>query len=216
MPKSKTRKNKPTTQAKTKSGGPGYGANIGKTSGKTNLVASLVAAVVIVGAGFYWWTAKQANTEIEAEVVALAKDGQATLENVRTTTSQGNGHLGIGQEKRYVEPFPTSGDHAASGINAGFYSREIPKINLVHNLEHGNIVIYYDTPGDAAITTLKSWTSRYTGGWDGVVAVPSAGLGDTIVLTAWTKLMRLETFDQAAAAAFMDAYRGRGPENKVR
>ena len=36
------------------------------------------------------------------------------------------------------------------------------------------------------------------------------------VLTAWTKTLRLSSFDAALAAAFVDAYRGRGPEHPVR
>ena len=40
--------------------------------------------------------------------------------------------------------------------------------------------------------------------------------GEAIVLTAWTKRLRLDPFDPAAAAAFIDAYRGRGPEHPVR
>ena len=44
------------------------------------------------------------------------------------------------------------------------------------------------------------------------MAVPKQGLGQTIELTAWTKLLRLETWDAALAAAF----RGRGLENPVR
>ena len=35
-------------------------------------------------------------------------------------------------------------------------------------------------------------------------------------MTAWRKRLRLKTFDASAAAAFIDAYRGRGPENPVR
>jgi hypothetical protein len=37
-----------------------------------------------------------------------------------------------------------------------------------------------------------------------------------VVLTAWRKILKLDTFEPASAAAFVDAYRGRGPENKVR
>jgi hypothetical protein len=35
-------------------------------------------------------------------------------------------------------------------------------------------------------------------------------------LTAWTKKLSLVQFDEAAAAAFIDAFRGRGLENPVR
>ncbi len=63
---------------------------------------------------------------------------------------------------------------------------------------------------------LKDWASLFSGNWSGVVAVPSSGLGKAVVLTAWRKILKLDAFEPAAAAAFVDAYRGRGPENKVR
>ncbi len=78
------------------------------------------------------------------------------------------------------------------------------------------MVIYYDTPGDAAVATLKDWASRFKGQWSGVVATRFAGLGNELVLTAWTRSLRLNSFDAAQAAAFVDAFRGRGPENPVR
>lgn len=63
---------------------------------------------------------------------------------------------------------------------------------------------------------LKRWAGLYGGQWDGLVVTPKPGLGEAIVLTAWTKLLRLAPFDAEAAAAFIDAFRGRGPENPVR
>ena len=87
---------------------------------------------------------------------------------------------------------------------------------LVHALEHGNVVIYYDTPTPDALADLKDWAALYTGPWDGVVLTPMERLGEEVVLTAWTKTLRLEPFDAALAAAFIDRYRGRGPEHPVR
>ena len=86
----------------------------------------------------------------------------------------------------------------------------------MHAAEHGNIVIYYDTPGDAVRQTLDSWTDLYGAQWSGVVVTPAPGLGAAVVLTAWRKVLRLDPFDAAMAAAFVDAYRGRGPEKPVR
>ncbi len=213
MPKSKSRKSKTNSSG---GGGPKYGTNIGQTSGKTNWFVSIGVAAAVAAIAVFWWNSNQANNRSEAAIEVLAAEGSAVLAQVRSVPAQGNAHLGIGVEKRFVEPFPTSGDHASSSLNAGFYTNELPKVNLVHNLEHGNIVIYYETPGEAAIETLKEWASLYRGGWDGVVATASPGLGEVVVMTAWTKLLRLETFDAVSAAAFLDAYRGRGPENAVR
>jgi hypothetical protein len=46
--------------------------------------------------------------------------------------------------------------------------------------------------------------------------VTHEGLGDGVVLTAWTKKLVLPEFQPEAAATFIDTYRGRGPENSVR
>ncbi|NKW71809.1 DUF3105 domain-containing protein [Rhodobacteraceae bacterium R_SAG10] len=138
------------------------------------------------------------------------------MEQVRSFESQGSTHLAVGESKAYVEVFPTSGDHSPTPLKAGFYERPMPKINMVHSLEHGAIVIYFDEPGEDAIQLLRDWTALYTGGLDAVIATKSSGLGATVVLTAWTKSLRLETFDAASAAAFVDAFRGRGPEQPVR
>jgi len=212
VPKSRTRK----SQKKSSGSGPNYGATIGKTNKRTNFVAGAIGVVAVLAIGAFWLISKQTAFRSEDVVSILAKQGQSALTQVRIIPVQGSKHLGIGQEKRYVEPFPTSGDHAASGVKAGFYTRELPKANLVHNLEHGNIVIYYETPGDEVIEALKEWTSLYRGAWNGVVATASPGLGEVVVMTAWSKLLRLEQFELSAAAAFMDAYRGRGPERAVR
>ncbi len=52
--------------------------------------------------------------------------------------------------------------------------------------------------------------------WAGIVVTPKSGLGETVVLTAWTRVLRLKPFEPEAAAAFIDAFRGRGPERPVR
>ena len=75
---------------------------------------------------------------------------------------------------------------------------------------------YYDKPGEKALEALSSWTALYPGAWDGVIATKMAGIGVYVVLTAWTKRLNPERFDRAAAAAFIDLFRGRGPEHPVR
>ena len=78
------------------------------------------------------------------------------------------------------------------------------------------IVIYYDQPSAEDLETLKRWTALFTGPWSGIVSVRRAGLGEKVILTAWRRILRLDRLETEAAAAFIDAYRGRGPENPVR
>ena len=208
MPKSRTRKKaKSKEAAKIDWGGPAA-----KSSGRLNMVLALIAVIAVAGGGFYWWQSSQTRNTF----MTHALDGQAALGRVQTMPNRGGGHLSPGQGHSYGVPFPTSGIHARTPTEPGFYDKAQPPTGLVHALEHGHIVIYYDRPGADAISMLEDWTSLYTGHWDGVIATPSPGLGKAVVLTAWRKKLELERFAPAASAAFIDTFRGRGPENPVR
>ncbi|HEY9878760.1 MAG TPA: DUF3105 domain-containing protein [Leptolyngbyaceae cyanobacterium] len=143
-------------------------------------------------------------------------DGQAALKAVETFSDEGQKHVNPGQTVNYDTDFPTSGPHDPKPTMPGFYSEPQRPEQLVHSLEHGNIVIYYDQPTAEVQKTLASWVEQFPGAWDGLVVVPKSGLGETLVLTAWTKKLEMPQFDAEAAATFIDAYRGRGPENPVR
>jgi hypothetical protein len=118
-------------------------------------------------------------------------------------------------EVPYGTEYPTSGPHNPSPIPPGFYNDELPAERLVHSMEHGNIIIYYDEPSDAAMKLIRGWTDQFGGVWDGVIAVHKEGLGERIVMTAWQHRLELDKMD-ARAAFFLDGFRGRGPENRVR
>ena len=208
MPKSRTRKkSKKSSSKKIDWGGPAT-----KASGRINLVLGAIAVAALVAGGLYLWRNYQTSGDFEA----LAARGQAALTRVETTTNRGGGHLAPGQGRVYGVRFPTSGIHDRTPVVPGFYRDSQPATKLVHSVEHGHVVIYYESPGTETIQLLKDWTALYGGNWDGVVAAPSSGLGKAVVLTAWRKILRLDEFDPAAAAAFIDKFRGRGPENPVR
>jgi hypothetical protein len=177
------------------------------------IYATLAAVVLAIGYGAYaWWNA--ATTE--SVFTALAERGQGALQRVESVPSLGGGHLSAGQTYQYQSRFPTSGPHSLTWTRPGVYAAPQHPTQLVHALEHGNIVIYYDAPGDAARRQLEKWAGHYDNQWSGLVVTPNPGLGNAVVLTAWARRLALDAFDPAAAAAFIDAYRGRGPENPVR
>jgi hypothetical protein len=151
--------------------------------------------------------------------------GQAPLrrrvEPVETTPPgqavpiQGAEHIELGQaHPEYNSDPPTSGWHLASAIPAGFYDK--PQIDeaLVHNLEHGHIVIAYDCEKlencDEVKTKLKAIVDRYDG-WK-VTVVPRQNKDTPLALTAWGRIDKLDDYDEARITAFIDAYRDQGPE----
>lgn len=135
--------------------------------------------------------------------------------------SEGTQHVAPPQRVTYGTDPPTSGPHYGEWTQPGFYGQaENPQLPeyLVHALEHGNIVAYYDpqraTP--ETIAYLREQARRYRGTWDGFIAVPRPDPEHEVILTAWTRMLRMQTLDTALADRFIDAYRGRGPENPVR
>lgn len=177
------------------------------------LIAGGVIVLALALGGWFLLKGKQTSDNFDQLII----EGKASLEKkVDNRPDHGRGHTPMGQAIPYPEDPPTSGVHWPEWTTPGFYSAAEPKEKLVHALEHGNVVIYYDQPSADVVSTLKGWAGKFSGQWDGVVVVPRQGLGQAITLTAWDKVLRLDTWEPAVAAAFVDAYRGRGPENPVR
>ncbi len=179
---------------------------------RDRIVTAIVVVIAAVGLGAYWWW----SSASEAEFLALAAEGEYALAEIKTDISLGGGHFAVGESRTYQSQFPTSGIHHPVPTEPGFYGSSRPPSQLVHAIEHGHIVIYYERPGPDALAKLKQWVDLYSGHWDGIVLTPMPGLARRVVLTAWTKHLTLDRFDAAAAAAFIDKFRGRGPENPVR
>ena len=211
MPKSKNRR-VPKGQASGR-GFRGPGMVYSLRDRRRDLV--VLGGIIVLAAGFYMtslWRGYAAGSEL----LALAAEGQAGLQAVENLRSLGRDHLQPGETYRYRDSFPTSGPHAPRWLPTGFYDEPQSPHRLVHSLEHGNVVIYYDKLTGKAENLLRDWVSAHSGQWDGLIAAPMPGIGEEVVLTAWTKRLRLDPFDPASAAAFIDLYRGRGPEHPVR
>lgn len=183
-----------------------------KNKFRDRIITAAVVAVVVAGIGITLWQ----TVLVDRSFSALIAEGGDITAQVKTERSDGRRHLGLGESHRYATQLPTSGPHSQQTTNSGFYESPQLMVNNVHALEHGNVIVYYDVPGDEVIETLKDWTSHFSGEWDGVLAIRQPGLGKSIVLNAWTKSLEQPQFDSAVAAAFIDTYRGRGPEHKVR
>ena len=206
MAKSKKRK-KPNKAADIN-----WGGKAESQTSRFNLIFGVVVVAALIGGGTYWWFGRAAHTEF----LNLANRGHAALEQVENFLNLGRSHLRPGERHSYSSSTPTSGPHDPFPNPPGFYKSTQPPTRLVHSLEHGMIVLYYDEPTPEVLAQIKSWASIYTGLWDGMVVTRLSGLGPNVIATAWRKKLEIQPFDAAAIAAFIDAYRGRGPEKTVR
>ncbi len=112
---------------------------------------------------------------------------------------------------------PTSGPHYFQPAPWGVKDSELPDEILVHNLEHGGMVIQYkpDLPADQ-IQQLKDIVGQLpesdTFHEVKVILVPRAKNDQPISLTAWTYLYSLDKPDATKIKQFYADHLDKGPE----
>lgn len=156
---------------------------------------------------------------VAAGAVALAGRGGSDETNAlvaagcttRKLPDQGAGHTEtLPAGFKYNSTPATSGPHHPQWAVWNLYESPLDEINVVHNLEHGGMVVQYgDGVPEGTAAKLAEW---YRDDPNGVLVAPRPSLGDRIALTAWTQLAMCPRFDEDALNEFRDAYRGQGPE----
>lgn len=114
----------------------------------------------------------------------------------------------------YEMTIPTSGTHSFHDLKFGYYTEKPSYEELVHNLEHGDIIIYYRPDADASIKQSAQYLSHFRKAGAGVLAVPNEDIpeGKEVVVNAWTKTMELTKYDEQVVGAFIYAHINQGPE----
>jgi hypothetical protein len=108
---------------------------------------------------------------------------------------------------------PTSGRHYVTPLTFNLYTEPVPEIQLVHNLEHGAVILQYgDKVPDAQVQQITSWYQKDA---NAVIVAPLPKLGAKVALTAWTDWTECNGFDEKAANAFRSAFRYHAPESGV-
>ncbi len=183
-----------------------------------------VALLLVVGLGFVGANALFGSGGGSGETgpLGLPQSGSdPALSNVEQFESQGRSHVAPGSAVNYAQSPPLSGPHYASTVRAGFYEEPQSAGALVHTLEHGAVVVYYqpDALPEEAEQHLRSLATQYTGTWASVVVVPypeETEADATFTVTAWRTRLTLDSYDRGAVEAFLAEYLGRGPENSIR
>ena len=98
---------------------------------------------------------------------------------------------------------PTSGRHWDAWAACGFYDYALPDELLVHNLEHGNIIISHNLPDDAQIVALRAAVADIPLAADFAIIRPYPALPEGMVaLTAWGALDRMPGVNPQRIARF--------------
>ena len=153
------------------------------------------------------------------EDLKLPEHGDTTLlTGVISPADEGRDHIWPDHPVEYQTMPPTSGPHFPDPTAPGFYTTRPAFGYLVHSLEHGSVVIYYDLAqlSPEIEKSLRAFIKANSDPEVGIVAVPDADFKYPFILTAWDKMLKLDKYDPRVIRAFLAEYLGRGPESPNR
>jgi hypothetical protein len=118
---------------------------------------------------------------------------------------------------------PTSGQHYGQEFDAGFYEESDPEVRnefpegyLIHNLEHGYIIFWYncDLLDEASCSNLKSQIMGVMNEFNNfkVIGFPYSSIDVPLAMTSWGRMQTFDTFNADAASDFIRSNRNRAPE----
>jgi len=214
------------------------GPSSGGRSQRSALVAGVLAGGVIVAVVLaVVFTHKKspsspANDSIPAPTAQMAAAG-CTLKSVPPLPpTHGDVQSGyhadsptLTSKVKWATDPPSAGGHYQYWAIWGFYDQPVNPRQVVHNEEHGAMVMWWGDKVPAA--TVAKLRAFYDESPNSMFGTPYPTLGNKIALTAWTgdphryyvdgyygmgHIAICPRFDEAAFKAFRDAYRGKGPE----
>ncbi len=182
------------------------------TFGIAALVIAVVAALVV------------SDRKETAGPVGVAAD-EAGCGDVEEVEAFDNQHIDVGApHAEYNSDPPTNGPHYESPADTGFYASPLPPEQVIHNLEHGQIVIWFDPAAPQALKDdLEALVDKAPGA---TVATAYEAIQDyNFYLTAWNKLPNepkesfgtgvlqgCDAVSQEVVDDFRRKYQGRSPE----
>lgn len=179
---------------------------------RRNLITTGIAVVVLAGAVALIISERTS----ESAPVGVAAS-EASCEPIQTYKPQKGIHIDEGvHHPPYNSDPPTSGPHYVVPAEPGFYPAPLRPEQVVHNLEHGQIVFWYrPDASEETITAIKTLIDRAHGAQRAaLLAVPYDGVpaSDSFVLTAWGASQSCDRVSQEVVDRFRAKYQGLGPE----
>jgi hypothetical protein len=102
------------------------------------------------------------------------------------------------------------------GMNTMLAFMKNPEGYLIHNLEHGYVIFWYNCNllDDSGCNEIKDQIRNVIDEFNSfkVIGFPRSSIDAPVVATSWGRLQRFDNFDEQLAADFVRANRGRAPE----
>jgi len=152
------------------------------------LGVQLALLAVLLVAGWFLLFRQQPPGEIPQEALAAARAAGCDPLERPVVAEPARGHLSPGEPFAYEDPPAAAGPHDPSPLPTGVHDRPVAETRAVHNLEHGDVVIWYRPTADgglseATVGALEDLARER----DGVIVAPYEDLpeGRSLALLAW-------------------------------
>lgn len=129
----------------------------------------------------------------------LAKPVDRTLDQVRVYDDLPTTH--VDGDVDYEQDPPVGGQHADRWLDCGAYETQVRAENVVHDLEHGTVLLTY-RPGTSAadVERLEALLP------DNGILSPWDGLDAPVVVTVWGRQLALTGADDPRLPLFIDTF----------
>jgi hypothetical protein len=165
------------------------------------ILLALIGVIVFMGRD----EPQAQNQPVAAAALAAGRE-QAGSTGVKTFPMAGQDHIQPNEQPdNWNSVPPTSGDHLATPLAPGVYDNEQDMRAMVHNEEHGYVVILYkDIPADQ-VEQLRTFVEAREG--SKLVLSPWSGLEKPgVALAAWQNLEILERVNMDVVQAFVNDF----------
>jgi hypothetical protein len=148
----------------------------------------------------------QAQNQPVTEQARAAGREAAGSEGVKTFPMAGQDHIAANEQPdNWNSNPPTSGDHLATPLPPGVYDNDQDMRALVHNQEHGYVVILYKGIPADQVDQLRQFVEARNG--SKLVLAPWSGLeSNGVALTAWQNLETMQRVNMDVVQAFVNDY----------
>lgn len=157
------------------------------------------AAIILVGVFFL----------LSPRQLTPTSTGSAVCQNLETLANEGRDHLTPEQTPTYKTVPPTSGTHNPIWEQAGVFDSNVDVTKLVHSLEHGYVILYYNGISQNEINSLVNIqrSDSYK-----VIVAPYPNMPYKVAIVAWTHRQTCDGVNEAAIRSFIAQFRNQGPE----
>lgn len=114
---------------------------------------------------------------------------------------------------------PSSGIHYADHFSSEFFDEntyEFPEGYLIHNLEHGYAIFWYNcellSADDCSLLKGEILGVMEKANMYKVIAYPWPKIDVPVVITSWGRMLSMEKFDPELALTYVKKYREKSPE----